>query len=124
MTTIVRWLAYYQPNREIVLFEPAAEDRIVGFNPFQKKDGAQLHTLVDRRVSATVKAWGAANSDGTPRLERWLRCLYFALMEQGLPLDVARYFLSWQRKEVRDHLIQSIHSDYRPGRMERARLSS
>src|ERR1700722_7388366 len=108
---LVRWLAYHKPNRDIILFEPAAEDRIVGFNPFQRKESAELHTLVDRRVAATVKVWGAANSDSTPRLERWLRCLYFALMEQGLPLDVARYFLSWQRKEIRDHLIRSIRSE-------------
>lgn len=108
---LVRWLAYLQPDREIILFEPGSDDRITGFNPFQKTNRGDLGTLVDRRVQATVKAWGAANTDSTPRLERWLRCLYWALMEQGHSLDVARYFLSWQQKEIRDYLISTIQSD-------------
>jgi hypothetical protein len=108
---LVRWLAYLQPRREIILFEPGSEDRIVGFNPFQKTNRGDLSILVDRRVKATVKAWGATDSDDTPRLERWLRCLYWALMEQGYSLDVARYFLSWQEKQIREYLIRSIRSD-------------
>lgn len=108
---LVRWLAYLQPRREIILFEPGSEDRIVGFNPFQKTNRGDLSILVDRRVKATVKAWGATDTDDTPRLERWLRCLYWALMEQGYSLDVARYFLSWQEKQIREHLIRSIRSD-------------
>ena len=109
---LVRWLAYLQPNREIILFEPSSNERIVGFNPFQKEQGrGDLSTLVDRRVQATVKVWGAADSNDTPRLERWLRCLYWALMEQGYSLDLARYFLQWKEKEIRDHLVRSIRSD-------------
>lgn len=108
---IVRWLAVLQPKREIILFEPASEGNIVGFNPFQQRAGSDLSVLVDRRVQATVKVWGAANTDATPRLERWIRCLYWALMEQGYPLDVARYFLSWNEREIRDYLIQQIRSE-------------
>ena len=108
---LVRWLAYVKPNREIILFEPAADDRIVGFNPFQCRDEESLSTLVDRRVQATVKAWGAANTDATPRLEKWLHNLYWAFMEQGYSLDVARYFLLWQEKQTRNHLINGIRSD-------------
>ena len=115
---LVRWLAYIQPNREIILFEPASSDRVVGFNPFRERGRGELSTLVDRRVLATVKAWGATNSNDTPRLERWLRCLYWALMEQGLSLDTARYFLSWKEKEVREHLTRSIESDVVRGEWE------
>ena len=107
---LVRWLAYLQPKREIILFEPAADDRIVGFNPFQRRAEASLSTLVDRRVQSTVKAWGAANSDATPRLEKWLHNLYWAFMEQGYSLDIARYFLLWQEKETRNHLVRGIRS--------------
>ena len=91
-------------------FEPGADDRIVGFNPFQRRDDDVLSTLVDRRVQATVKVWGAANTDATPRLEKWLHNLYWALMEQGYSLDVARYFLQWQEKEMRTRLVQGIRS--------------
>jgi len=44
---LVRWFAFHRPNREIILFEPASDDRIVGFNPFQKGQGrGDLSTLV------------------------------------------------------------------------------
>lgn len=107
---LVRWLAYFQPDREIILFEPASDGRIVGFNPFRHVSGDNLSTLVDRRVQATVKAWGAENTDATPRLEKWLHNLYWALMERGYSLDVARYFLLWQEKQMRAHLVRGIRS--------------
>lgn len=107
---LVRWLAYVRPKREIILFEPSAGDRIVGFNPFKRRDHEALSTLVDRRVQATVKVWGAENTNATPRLEKWLHNLYWAFMEQGYSLDVARYFLLWQEKAMRAHLVNGIES--------------
>lgn len=106
---ILRWLAYVQPNREIVLFNPSSGSRVVGFNPFLTGRG-DLGTQADRRVKATIKAWGQSDSDDTPRLERVLRCLYHALIEQKYSLEVAKYFLSWRHKEMRDHLIANIES--------------
>ncbi len=106
---ILRWLAYVEPRREIVLFNPSSGDRVVGFNPFQRSQG-DLGTQADRRVKATVKAWGQTDSDETPRLERVLRSLYHALIEQDHSLEVSQYFLDWQEKQVRDHLIREIAS--------------
>ena len=42
---LVRWLAYHQPKREIILFEPSTDERIVGFNPFQPRSEETLSTL-------------------------------------------------------------------------------
>jgi hypothetical protein len=108
---MVRWLAYVGIKRDIILFEPASERRVVGFNPFHQTNRGDLNILVDRRVQATIKAWGATNTDATPRLERWLRCLYWALLEQGYSIDLAMYFLSWQEKEIREHLTSVIRSE-------------
>jgi hypothetical protein len=107
---LVRWLAYLRPKREIILFEPSAGDRVVGFNPFKRREEEALSTLVDRRVQATVKVWGAESTNATPRLEKWLHNLYWAFMEQGYSLDVARYFLLWQEKAMRTHLVNAIQS--------------
>lgn len=107
---ILRWLAYIEPKRNIVLFNPSSSGRIVGFNPF-RATGGDISTQADRRVKATVKAWGAANTDETPRLERWLRSLYYALIEQGYPLDVARHLLSFREKNFREYLVGRIQSD-------------
>jgi len=106
---ILRWLAFVQPKRDIVLFNPSSGSRVVGFNPFLTGRG-ELGTQADRRVKATIKAWGQSDSDETPRLERILRCLYHALIEQKYSLDVSKYFLNWRHKEMRDHLIANIES--------------
>jgi len=106
---LVRWLAYLTPQRDVILFNPSSEERIVGFNPFRRGRG-ELSTQVDRRVRATLKAWGQTDADETPRLERWLKCIYHTLIEQGYSLDVALYLLSWQYKEVRQYLTRAVRS--------------
>ena len=110
---LVRWLAYIKPRREVILFNPSYEQRIVGFNPFKldgQKDEARIATKVDRMVAATLRAWGATDFNQAPRLERWLRCIYHVLIEQDYSVEVARYFLSAEHVEVRNAIIQQIRS--------------
>lgn len=107
---ILRWLTYVQPDNEIILFDPSYTKRVVGFNPF-RSFGGDVSTQADRMVKATIKAWGAADTDQTPRLERWLRSLYHVLLEQGKSLEVARYLLSFKEREVRQYLTNGIGSD-------------
>jgi len=107
---LVKWMSYLKPKREIVLFNPSSTQRIVGFNPFQPHEG-DVSTQADRRVKATIKAWGATDADQTPRLERWLRSLYHALLEQGYSLEAARYLLNFKEKKIRDYLTKQIRSD-------------
>lgn len=106
---LVRWLAYVAPeqDRGIKLFIPGHNQRSVGFNPFRPGRG-DPSVQADRRVQATVKVWGAAGTDETPRLERVLRILYYALIERGLSPDFARYFLSFTERETREHLVAGI----------------
>jgi hypothetical protein len=104
---ILRWLTYVRPRREIVLFNPSLESRIVGFNPFRPGPD-HISTQVDRRVRATVKAWGAEGTDATPRLERWLRCFYHTLIELDLPIDIGRYFFTWQPQSMRRFLARGV----------------
>jgi type IV secretory pathway TraG/TraD family ATPase VirD4 len=110
---LIQWLAYLKPRREIELFNPSYEQRVVGFNPFKldgQKDEARIATKVDRMVAATLRAWGASDFNQAPRLERWLRCLYHVLIEQDYSVEVARYFLSWEHVDIRNAIIQQIRS--------------
>lgn len=112
---LVRWLAYIAPRRpEIMLFNPSYEKRVVGFNPFQlkgEKTEARITTKVDRMVAATLRAWGVQDLSSMPRLERWIRCLYYVLIEQDYSVEVARYFLSTRETATRDAIIARIRSD-------------
>ncbi len=107
---LVAWLAYIAPRREIVLFNPSSTGRIVGFNPFRWSDG-DIGTRVDRLVRATVKAWGATGTDSTPRLERWLRCLYHTLLETRTTLEAMPFLFTWSQRQVGAYLTSAVTSD-------------
>jgi hypothetical protein len=106
---LVRWLAYLRPKRKVRLLNPSYPGRVVGFNPFRLSKG-HISAQVDRMVRATVKAFGEANSDQTPRLERRLRGVYHALIEARCPVDFSTYLLTFKHQAVREHLIRAISS--------------
>ncbi len=118
---LLRWLAYLQPNRDIILLNPSSTGHVVGFNPFRRGEG-ELSVQVERRLQATIKVWGQANTDETPLLERGLKCFYHYLLEQEQPIQVASYLLRWSHRRmwaqlagtIRDQLIreqwQELHS--------------
>jgi len=110
---LLRWLAHIRPEREIILLNPSYAERIVGFNPFcidGSADEAKLWTKVDRMVGATLRAWGQTDTNSAPRLDRWLRTLYYTILEQGLSIDAARFFLSYEHRAVREGIIRRIRS--------------
>lgn len=107
---LLNWLAYLQPDKEIILFDPSFENRVVGFNPFVSL-GGDVSIQADRMVQATIKAWGETDTNQTPRLERWLRSLYHVILERNYSLEYARYLLSFKEKEARQYLVSKIGSD-------------
>jgi hypothetical protein len=96
-------------NREIVLLNLSKPESIVGFNPFRSSAG-DVSVQVGRRISATTHAWGVANTDDTPTLERVLRLIYTALLEQDLPFHFAQFLIDFNSREIREALIQKIQS--------------
>ena len=107
---LVRWLTYIQSKREIVFFNPSATNRIVGLNPFHRTT-EDVSVQADRLIQTTVKAWGLSDTDQTARLERWLRCTYHTLLEQGRPLAIAEYLLGWTDAEVRRFVVEQVQSN-------------
>ncbi|MGA9770443.1 MAG: hypothetical protein WBV94_15495 [Blastocatellia bacterium] len=82
---VLSWLVAMNYQRPIVLFNPSYIKRIVGFNPFVSDytDEARLMTKAERLVSSTLRIWGAENPNQFSNIERWLRCIYYAILEQG-----------------------------------------
>ena len=115
---LLQWLTYLRPRREIVLFNPSYQQRIVGFNPFRFRDAA-LSTQVDRLMRATLKAWGATSTDETPRLERWLRCGFHTLLERRLPVPALEFVLGWKYPHVRSYLASQVESTLIRGELEK-----
>lgn len=111
---LIQWLAYVRPERcEVTLLDPSYQARIVGFNPLHiagTKTEEMISAKVDRLIALTCKALGLSDLANAPRLERVMRCLYYVLIEQDLPLETLRYFLSPRYFRTRDAIIERIQS--------------
>lgn len=113
---VLNWLAYVDPQlSDIHLLDPSNTEKIVGFHPFHLA-GAQteerIMTKVDRMVEATLRVWGVAEATNAPRLERWLRCLFYIIVEQGHSLEIVRFFRRKDYAPIRAQLIQQTRSDF------------
>lgn len=104
---VLAWSAYAWPDREIIPLNLSTATQVIGFNPLARSIG-DVHAQVNRCIEATVKAWGVRDTDETPTLERILRCVFHALIENGLTLSEARHLLVFHEPTVRDYLTSQI----------------
>jgi len=107
---VAAYAAHNVLEREIVLLNLSKPDSVIGFNPFRQAAGADISVQVDRRLSSTFHAWGVANADATPTLERTLRLVYTAMLEHNLGLPQAAHLIDFNAGEVRGHLIEQLHT--------------
>lgn len=108
---ILRWCAYENllSSRDIILFNPSSGDYVTGFNPFSQGEG-EIDAQVNRRIQVTLKAWGMERSDNTPTLERWLRCIYWTLIERRLSIVEAQYLITLDHMEILEKLTTGLSS--------------
>jgi hypothetical protein len=106
----VAYCARHVFDRDLVLLNLSEPGTIVGFNPFRKSPDSDVSVDVDRRISATMHAWGVENTDETPTLARTLRLIYTVMMEQGLGLPQVEHLLNFSAKDVRGFLIERLQS--------------
>ena len=108
---LLAFAAHRGLDRNIVLLNLSCpDDSIIGFNPFRRAPGADISVQVDRRVTATVHAWGVKDTDQTPTLARVLRLVYTVMLEQDLGLPQIQNLIDFNTKEVRAWLIERLTS--------------
>lgn len=107
---VLNYCAYKVLDHEVVLLNLSDPTHILGFNPFKRVQQGDISVQVDRRISATMHAWGVENTDETPTLERTLRLIYTALIEQGLSFHHAQYLIDFNSHEIRSELVRQIDS--------------
>ncbi len=85
---IEEWCAVrgFAKIRRIHLIRPGDETLVPGFNPLRTIPGESLSVRVDAMVGACAQAWGARDMNETPRLEKILRAVFYALAVRGLTL--------------------------------------
>lgn len=108
----IAFLALLDSTAPVHLFDPSYEKRIVGFNPFISPyiDEARLMTKASRMCTATLRVFGLSSSDYYGNVERWLRCIYYTLLELGLTITSLDTFLYWEKQEERDNLLGRLKS--------------
>src|SRR5205085_1723765 len=67
---VLQYAAHHVLERHIVLLNLSEPKAIIGFNPFQRIEGADVSVQVDEKTALTLAAWSARDSDETPTLER------------------------------------------------------
>jgi hypothetical protein len=108
---VIKFCAYRNLNREIILINLSEPEHIVGFNFFSRNRTGDTAVQVDSRILATLHAWGVENADQTPTLERILRLIYTSLLEAELTLPQIAVLLDFSEKAVRDSVIAKIEND-------------
>ncbi len=109
---VLEWLAYIEPSNAPILLDAAYGERLPGFNPFRLKQNDRdfLMTKTERMVAATTMAWGSPSGMEGPRLTKFLRCIYYALLQQNLPISATDHFLNWNSKQ-RKAIIDKIDNE-------------
>ena len=107
---VLDYCAHHVLKRDIILLNLSQPSHVVAFNPFRRAIGADVSVQVDRRIIATMHAWGVENSDLTPTLERTLRLIYTMLIEQSLSFQQAEHLIDFNARQIREQLIQNVSS--------------
>jgi len=104
---IVKWCAYHYFDEDIILLNPSEGDYINGFNPFRRSQ-AELSVQIDNQITVILRAWGATDSNETPSLERWLRCVLEAIVENDQTIIAAEYLIDFFEPEIREYLTSTL----------------
>jgi len=107
---VLNYCSHLVLERDIVLLDLSEPSHVVGFNPFRRTENGDISVQVDRRITATMHAWGVENTDETPTLERTLRLIYTILIELDLSFENAQHLIDFGGHELRDDLIKRIKS--------------
>lgn len=94
------YLAYRRPFQKIIYFDPSRSDFLVPFNPFRHDETTEISTRVSKQVDATIRAWGMENTDATPRLSRWLHCIFYLLSSGEFTMSNVSDLLQWSAKDL------------------------
>ena len=85
---IVAWCASRRldHHRRIHVVEASDPGWCVGFNPLQLDGATAPSVRVDAMVAACSQVWGGEDMNGTPRLKKTLRAVFYALATRNLTL--------------------------------------
>lgn len=109
---LVKWITLNQHDlkgRKFIFLNPAEDEYTFNFNPLRERKGSGISFIISRMVEGCAKVWGAENTDQTPRFERCLRGLLYALSVNNLPLSDSEMIIKPRIKEIRKYITDNIN---------------
>lgn len=106
-------LARRNYKRDLVLFDPSYEKRVIGANFFTTpyKDEQRITTKAERLSQQLVRSFGLENTDQFGNIEKYLRAFFYTILDRGLSICDLQHFLYWEFKAKRDPLIDKVSSE-------------
>ena len=87
---LLNWMASVGIRRPpVLLIDPRKGERVVGFNPLRRREGADPNVIVQRTIAAVAHAWGEEDTTSTPLFRQWATNTLRPLYDAGLPLSDA-----------------------------------
>lgn len=90
----------------VIPFDPTNDAYVLGFNPISYQGDISFKAKQLRE--ACGKAWGVQNWDDTPRLARWLYCIFYVLLEQNLTMLDSLTLVHLSHTPKRAELVKKI----------------
>ena len=111
---ILLYVSHKHPHlaHRIVLFNPAGEsDHVVGFNPVKFSDSKHMNYTLNMLIAACLKAWGQNNPDYTPRIQTWLRNIFYPIVVKDLTLLETMPLMDFYSKVNREKLLAGLSNE-------------
>lgn len=107
---VMRWLAsqHFMVERPIIPIDLRESDWVVGYNPLRQQPHVDPSVIVRDIVTSMAYAWGKANTNDTPRLERWTTATLHALYQRNLTLAEAGHILYPEFIRQREMLTKDL----------------
>ena len=109
---IMRWLASenFLVDRPIIPIDLRDDDWVVGYNPLRQQPDVDPSVVVRELVTSMAYVWGKANTNDTPRLEKWTSATLHALYERKLTLAEAGHILFPAVARQRELLTKNLEN--------------
>lgn len=109
---ILSYLVCHSINRPVTLFSPSYEKYTVGFNPFQTPytDEGRKMTKAERLSQQLMHVFGMENTDQYGNIEKYLRAIFYTILDRNLSIADLDCFLYWSLEDKRRPIIEAVSS--------------
>jgi hypothetical protein len=105
---VLTWCAFRGIG--VILLDPSDERSQVGFNPFllENPTPARIAARAKRLLDTTLKTLGSGGD--AIQAQRILRCLYYVVIEQSLPITDLKAFMTPRLFDRRDEIMEACRN--------------